>query len=155
MVPENSLPAEVTSVLDTFQNVIDKFVQISLDKQTMILESRWDRLNQLTDTQNELKSHLDNTEGNLLKLLSYIEKSNLAKDERIINKKKRIRTAIEEYKENEKINIKMLDDYMYATKLKIETIYSKNTKKNETYSKELRKNCDLFNRDPLIFDKLI
>jgi predicted chitinase len=59
-----------------------------------------------------------------------------------------------EYKEIEALNFKMLKDNLFVTKQKLEKIFNQKPIK-DTYTKELKKEEDIWNNTPVVFDRLI
>ncbi len=151
MVPNNNNNKILyLSILNTINNIIKEFINNASKMQNSIITQNWDEINEISIEQENLNSYFDDAMQKMNNLKSY-ENQN---DEEIIKLKKNIKSQINEYKEQEILNTKLLNDAMFCAKKKVEFFFKK-TIKTDTYNKESKKNSKLWDDNPIIYNRVV
>ncbi|MBN2546689.1 MAG: hypothetical protein JXB50_12885 [Spirochaetes bacterium] len=151
MVPNNNNDKILyLSSLDTINNILKEFIHNAAKMKESIIAQNWDNINETAAEQENLNTYFDDAMQKLNFLKSFDNKN----DEEISNLKKNIKAQINEYKEKEILNTKLLNDAMYSAKKKVEYFFKK-TVKTDTYNKESKKNNKLWDDDPIIYNGFV
>jgi hypothetical protein len=149
MVPETTF--QIKTALMTLNNLFDKFILISEEKQKVILEQNWDELLLVSIEQDNLNKFFDDT------MKSYGNKFDLknlhSNDQEIKKLKTELNEKIIKYKEVENLNFKLLRDAYFLAKIKVEKFFNK--KVNDTYTRDLKKTQELWENTPYVLDSII
>ena len=135
------------SNLTTLINIFKELSIISTKIQRNILKQNWQNLYKLAAKQEQLNLYFYKTISNL----DTNDNNSFKRDTEIINLKNILKEKIKEYKETENINAKLLRDSLFIAKQKVEKFYNLNSEK-ETYSKEMKKDTNLWNNKPVMLD---
>jgi hypothetical protein len=153
MVPDISTKnLKIKSVLKTLLNIFNELKIISIEKKKNIMEQNWELLYMNSGEHQKINQHFDE----LMKSISQNSdfKAEISVDPELRELKKQIRQKLMEYKEIESLNFKMLKDNLFVTKQKLEKIFNQKPIK-DTYTKELKKEEEIWNNSPVIFNRLI
>ena len=148
MVPEKLSDQNYKSIIESLNQILYQLKQSSLEKQNVILKQDWTRLRALSEEQDELLSFLD-VKQKKLSLYDDQRNNGSLKDIHLTIKK-----SIDDYREIEADNIRMLNDTLFVAKQKVEKIFRKQSGQ-KTYSKDLKKESNLWNNNPAVLDKFI
>ncbi len=139
-------------LLNALLEVLNRMKTIVKEKQLMIINAKWSELNTLSEEQQTVSSALNE----LLSRMTYNRAKGINRDDcdsDISEMKLRIKQLIMSYKEVESVNIKLLNDVMFATKQKVEKIY--NLKPDSpTYTKEANiSSKEVWREGPVMLDR--
>jgi len=151
MVPNNNNNKTLyLSNLNTINNILKEFIDNASKMQDSIISQNWDKINQISIEQENLNSYFDDA----MQKINYLKSNENQNDIEINKLKKNIKSQINEYKEKEILNTKLLNDAMYTAKKKVEYFFKKPVK-TDTYNKESKKNNKLWDDDPIIYNRVV
>lgn len=136
------------SILNTLLNLLKELKIISLKMQKHIVKQEWIKVYELSEEQDNLNKNFDKSIVNLNK------NQNFENDMEIKSLKNDLKKQIKDYKEIEFINSKLLKDALFTAKQKVK-YYFKNNNELDTYKKDMKKNSNIWNNNPVMLDKLI
>lgn len=156
MVPNTALTRKTHIILlKTFSNILNHLKSTSIDKQKSILDQDWDTLASIVQKQEQLKKYIEENQRALDELSS--NDSSLVKllqgEPECKTLTKVLQATLEEYREIEKINVKLLNDALYCAKQKVTRLFK--LKPKSTYSKSLNKDVALWSENPVLLDRRI
>jgi hypothetical protein len=137
----------VKSTLSSIYNLIDEFTNNALKMQKSILSLEWQNVYNLSIEQNELNSILDS-------ILTKINNNHESTENEIINLKTDLKSKMNEFKEIQKINSKLLKDNLTSAKMKVKTIFKNKNNLNNNYSEKLKSDSNLWNENAMILNRL-
>lgn len=142
------------SILKTFNNIFDNLISISKEMQKSILTQKWENVTKLANAQEEINMHFNKAllllEHNNIKLS---ELTNNEKESEMVSNKFKLRNKISTYKELENMNAKLLGDSLFVAEQKVEKYFNKKIE-TKTYSKEIKKESDLWKDKPVMLNRL-
>lgn len=157
MVPEHATLTKRTHsiLLKTFLNILNHLKTTSIEKQKSILDQDWDKLSEIAQKQEQLKQYIEENQRALDDLSS--KDSQLFKAIKSEPENKALSTALQntlnEYREIEKTNVKLLNDALYCARQKVTRLFK--LKPKCTYSKSLNQDVALWSENPVLLDKRI
>ena len=137
------------SELDTLNNILSQLISIAFDMQQNILKQKWNKVFELAESQKEVNCFFDEA----IKDIKTNFQNNKNKNNEITKIKDELINKIARYKELEFINAKLLDDSLYTAKQKINKIFKAEEKR--TYSKNIKKESNLWSNSPIILDSFV
>jgi hypothetical protein len=136
------------STLDTISNILEQLKEKSQVKQKIIIDQQWDRLIEITNEQNELLTNLENNQAELDKVISVYFKDSQKQSKHLFAEN------INQYQEIERINARMLNDHLFVAQEKVKNLFRRRCEQ-KTYRPDMKKESNLFQNNPAIFDKVI
>ena len=130
------------SNITTLINIINKYLDLAYIKQKIILDQDFTKLNKISIEQKEISIIFDNA----IKEVSNNKINNPDKE--------KIKKLLNEYRDIEKINTKMLNDSLFAAKHKAEKLFNL-TNFNDTYKMNEKKVSKLWNDAPFVLNEFI
>lgn len=136
------------SILNTLLVLLKDLKIISLKMQKYIVKQEWIKVYELSEEQDNLNKSFD-------KSIEYFNKNlKIENDMEIKILKNDLKNQIKGYKEIEFINSKLLKDALFAAKQKVK-YYFKNHNEIDTYKKDMKKESNIWNNNPVMLDKFI
>jgi hypothetical protein len=135
----------VKSTLSSLLNLINNYNEVAEEMQNSIKNQEWQKVYSLAYEQNTLNTALTG-------IINNIDKVETSENEEITTLKNSIKTEIKKFKEIQAVNSRLIQDNLYAAKLKTKKVF-KNSE-SESYDKDLKINGNFWKNKPLILNKL-
>ncbi len=136
------------SILNTLLYLLKDLKIISLKMQKYIVKQEWIKVYELSEEQDDLNKSFDKS------IMSFNKNYSIDNDIEIKSLKNDLKNQIKDYKEIEFINSKLLKDALFAAKQKVK-YYFKNNNEIDTYKKDMKKESNIWNNNPVMLDKFI
>jgi hypothetical protein len=155
MVPQsNQMHIIYKSILKTLSNLTQELIILCNEKQKCILSQDWDNLKSIAEKQLEINKSFDHEISKIIKydFNNESNKEQFKQDKEIRLFKNNLKNKINQYKETENLNKRLLKDAFFVAKQKVDKILNNNPT-NEIYTKNKPK--DIWGDKPIMLDKLI
>jgi len=147
----SNINQQYISTLKTIKNILSELFSLCKKKQESILEQDWRLLLEISERQQSINNDFDII---LNKLLNFTHFNNEKEANEVLKIKNSIKEKINEYKELETLNKKLLKDAFYAAKQKAEKFFD-SAYLDDTYTKDFKKDVTIWGNNPIMLDKTI